>query len=420
MKQKLAQFEQFAQQIFPHEISYLLRENNINDPERLNILYHIAKLANGRDAVVSFDTSIDKRKYSHLKKWIHDKLEKIDVDVFYDWINEIDQKVMLDTITPEEERSLLKIVREYEHCHFYFIKLYEILQNYSHFLLVRLRLKDLQLVQGFLNQYEYAYKYNKLNDENLNKASREIIQNYAQGDKSPISWRSWLSSVLYDEQTQGHMRYMALIRLHFCALCDGDYSGLREHYEYMDGIFDNGQFYSKRILVNYYFNRMLLHTKYEEYRDANRYGYLSIKVKTHDYLLYCNNLSSVLLRQRRPKEALIILRGANSEYKNSNNFYHKTEYVALFMQGLLQQGETKSAIDYGLSFYKAYKKEIFDSRWHIYFSTLLKSLHKGRRYEQIIKIVRQNKLLIKEEALSNNAQSHSQIEHFYNLAMEEL
>lgn len=420
MKPKLINFEHFADTILPHEIGYLMDQNQINDPERLDILSKISIKSSDNKGSLAFDDSIDKRKYSHLKNWINKKLEKIDVDHFHSWLHDLDQKIMQDAIEPDEERQLLKVVSQYQHCHFYFTKLYEILQNYSHFLLVRLRLQDYEVVNQFLSDYEYAYKYNKLADENLHKASSQIVTIYASGSKQNTGWRKWLTEVLYNEQTQGYLRYLALIRLHFCALCDNQYEGLQGHYEYMDRFLAKGEFYSKRILVNYYFNRMLLHAKNEEYKKANHYGRLSIKIKTHDYLLYCNNLSSTLIKQEKYSEALEILKGANKEYKNSNNFYHKTDYVSFFMECLIGQQALKSAQDYGMSFYKAYKKEIFESRWHVFFTTLIKCLYTNEKYKEAIHLINIEKLLQKEEALSGSAKKVSMITHYFELCSEQV
>jgi hypothetical protein len=420
MKPKLISFENFAESILPHEIAYLMDQNQINDPERLNVLGQIAQKYSLPNASISFDKGIDKRKYSHLKNWITQKLEKIDVDHFHSWLHDLDQKIMQDAIAPEEERQLLKMIIQYDHCHFYFTKLYETLQNYSHFLLVRLRLNEYEVVNQFLSEYEYAYKYNKLADENLHKASSQIVKIYASGSKQKTGWRKWLTEVLYNDQIQGYLRYLALIRLHFCALCDNDYEGLQEHYEYMDAFFAEGKFYSKRILVNYYFNRMLLHSKNEDYARANYYGRLSIKIKTHDYLLYCNNLSSTLIKQERFEDAIEILKGANKEYKDSNNFYHKTDYVSFFIECLIGIGERKSAYDYGMSFYKAYRKEIFESRWHVFFTTLVKCLYMNQKYNEVLHLIHIEKLLSKEEALSGSSKKVSLITYYHDLSAQQI
>lgn len=413
MKQKLDSFEKFVSQLLPHETDFLLSESQIIDPERLSILITIAQATHSIDELITLDPTIDRRKYSHLKNWIADKLEKIDVDQFYSWINTIDLKIMQDSIDPAEERQLLKYIKSYQHCHFYFTKFYEVLQNYSHFLLVRLRLKDYNLVSAFLNTYDYSYKYNKLLDDNLHKTSSHIIDIYTQGEKITPLGREWLTDVLYSEQAQGYLRYLALIRLHFCSLCDGQYDHLSEHYEFIGSFFSKGEFYSKRILVNYYFNKMLLHNKFEEYKMANYYGYLSIKVKTHDFLLYSNNLSATLIKQQKYTDALQVLKKANPDYKNSNNFWHKTDYVTFFMECLIGNKELKAAENYGLTFFKAYKKEILESRWYTFFSTLLKALYLQKKYGLLKKLILTEKLLFKEQNLPGSALKVSFIEHYF-------
>ncbi len=61
-----------------------------------------------------YKVSIDKRKYSNLKKWISEKLAAIDVDVYYDWLLEIDRKIMTDTISPREEDALIRLIKGFE------------------------------------------------------------------------------------------------------------------------------------------------------------------------------------------------------------------------------------------------------------------------------------------------------------------
>lgn len=412
MNQKSDRFLQFAKELLPHEVDYLLSQSQLEDPERIKILDQIAQTTRNTATDLQLDRNIDRRKYSHLKSWINHKLDKIDVDQFYSWINDIDLKIMQDSIDPGEERLLLKFILHYQHCHFYFTKIYEVLQNYSHFLLVRLRFKDYERVKKFLNDYDYEYKYNKLLDENLHKTSSLIIDIYTEGEKKSPQGRQWLNEVLYSDQAQGYLRYLALIRIHFCALCDGDYNQLQRHYDYVGSFFSKGEFYSRRILANYYFNKMLLHSKFEDYKMANYYGYMSIKVKTHDYLLYSNNLSATLIKQKKYAEALAVLKEANFNYKTSNNFWHKTDYVTFFMECLIGEKEYKAAENYGMSFYKAYKKEIFDSRWHAFFSTLLKSLFLQRKYGPLRKLALTEKLLIKESNLPPSALKASHIGHF--------
>ncbi|MCB0684735.1 MAG: hypothetical protein KDC32_28035, partial [Saprospiraceae bacterium] len=50
-----------------------------------------------------------------------------------------------------------------------------------------------------------------------------------------------------------------------------------------------------------------------------------------------------------------------------------------------------------------YKKEIFEYRWHIFFSSYLESLIHQSNYRKVLKVVRQNRLLELEKKYQDRA-----------------
>lgn len=88
----------------------------------------------------------------------------------------------------------------------------------------------------------------------------------------------------------GLNRYLAIVRLTLIYFNYREYDRLDKIYDDLDGMMRGGQFYSRRILLNYYANRVMLHSKRNELEKASVYGYLSIRQHSGDYLHYVNNL----------------------------------------------------------------------------------------------------------------------------------
>ncbi len=392
MRKRLNAFSEFAKTILPNEIDFLIASNQLQDEDRLAILERIRSNISQHPPEEAYDLSIDKRTYSHLKNWIVKQLCRNDVDEFYHWISEIDVKIVHDSISPEEERKFLKLIQEYEAPGFYFTRLFEVLQHYSNFLLIRLRYKDHQIVDDLLNSSREAYLRHKGIEEKLREASTDIVKKYNQRGGLP-KWKGWLSDIFEDESVQGYFRYQALIRLHFMDLHAEDNSELLDQYAVMGRYFSQGKFYSKRLLVNYYHNLMLLHHKNRQYEEALQYGYLSTRVATHDFLLHVNNLCDVLVHLKRYEEGLKLLRSASKEARNTNNFFNRVGYVSSMMRCLIGTGNPASAVSYGSSFLGVYKKEIMKYRWFRFFYTFLEALVRAGEFKEVIRVGKKHRLL---------------------------
>ena len=122
MRSKLKVFTAFANSLLPHETQYLLSVQKMEDSTKLEILQQIDHNSHSFPSSSTYDTSIDKRKYSHLKNWIVRQLHAIDVDLHFDWMIELERKINQDMISPSEEKELLKAIRKYEHPTFNFTK----------------------------------------------------------------------------------------------------------------------------------------------------------------------------------------------------------------------------------------------------------------------------------------------------------
>lgn len=403
MRTKLQRFTQFAQTLLPHETQYLLSMQHLEDPIRLQILERLDYNCRQINQFTPFDAEIDKRKYSHLKNWISERLSEVDVDEHLEWIIEMERKVFTDSILPAEEKRLLKAVRHFKSPDFFFAKFYELLQHYRHFLLIRLRYADHQLVDEFLERHKDAFEQSRRINEQLHQATRDIIQQYSDNSAESIQWEKWLDQIFYDERLDGYNRYMALVRLTFISFNYRKLDALEARFDYLDRILSEGKFYSKRILLNYYHLRMLLHARLRETDRAVHYGYLSIRGRTHDYLFYVNNLSAVLLRAGRYQEALVMMRGAIGEIRETKNFYNKIGFVAFYVKSLAFNQMHRNAESYAESFLKAYEREILQYRWHTFFAAYLETLIQQQKYPKILKITEKYRLLEREKRYESRA-----------------
>lgn len=403
MRAKLQKFTAFADTLLPHETTYLLSTQQFQDKVKLSILKLMDHNCKNIRQFTPYDTSIDKRKYSHLKNWINERLAEIDVDVHFEWMSEMERKIITDSIEPGEEKTLIKQIKNYDRLGFYFTKFYELVQQYRHFLLIRMRHAHHKVADDFLQKYKEKYQECKRVNERIHEATQDIVQQYSSQSAHSLHWENWLNEVFYNEELDGMNRYFALVRLTFVYFNYRQFDKLLKQYDYIDDYFAKGIYYSRRILLNYYANRLMLHTKFDEFQRAEYYGYLSVRDKNSDHIHYVNNLSAVLLRQKKYEEALQVMRNAYPEVKNTISFHNRVGFVAFYLKCLIQTNQFKSAENYAESFLRAYKKEIFEYRWHIFFSSYLEALLKQKKFIKVLKVVRKYNLLERERHYKSTA-----------------
>ena len=114
-KIKLKKFTEFANGLLPHETQYLLKIQQFEDEQRLEILKRVDYNCRQIDQKIDYDESIDKRKYSNLKNWILLKLATKDIDEQFAWMSSLEQKINFDRITLDEEKKLLKATRQFQY-----------------------------------------------------------------------------------------------------------------------------------------------------------------------------------------------------------------------------------------------------------------------------------------------------------------
>ena len=417
MKTKLKKFTAFAAEILPHEADYLTSIQQFEDVEKEEILKRVSANAHGQQNKMPFNTSIDKRKYSSLMDWIQKRLDSIDVDSYFQWVNDMDRKVITDAISHEEEKVLLKRIKNYEHPVHNFMKFYELVQNYRHYLLIRLRHKDYQEVNDFVERYKADYDYSKEVNQKLHQATVDIIEQFNLKKGDSRQWEDWLLSLFKNENLDGFNRYMAVVRLTFLYFNSREFEKLREVYDRLDELLARGIFYTRRILYNYYANRLMLHSKFDVLQQAEEYGYLSIRQKNADHVQYLSNFSSILIRRGKIEEALNLLKESFSEVQKSSNFYHKIGFISFYIKCLNLNNQPQRGEMLADSFLRIYKDEILKERWYSFFTAYIQGLIKQEKYDKILQVFKRYNLIAKDEDDRSKSIYLPTIRWYYEIAL---
>ncbi len=366
------------------------------DEERLAIFQVILnRHQNGRQQ--TFDKNIDKRKYSAMMKWMQGQLDKIDVDVFFHWILEVDKWIHTDTFSREESKRLMNYVDSITSTSYYFMRFYELLISYRDYILIRSITVNYERVKHFLDKYEAAYRYGKKINERLNNATVDIIEQSKSQNIASIHWESFLIKTAQDKELDGFTRYKAMVRLSYLYYNYKAYNKLKELLEQFNLELQSSLFYSNRILTNYYNNVSMMYAKMQVYDKAAEFGYYAIRKENADYMLYVNNLCSILLRQGKNEEALRLMEGVNKRTKERASRFNYIGFIGLYIKTLGENNSFKAAANMAESYLESYQKEIFEHRWHVFFSSYFKVLLKLESFRRIISLERKFNLLPKEK-----------------------
>lgn len=416
MKQKLAKFSAFADNLFPHEVHFLASVANFQSIENKEIFDLIIYNIEHRDKPKAFDESIDRRKYSNLKKWMEERLQEADVDQQLLAIQHLEAKVLLDQVDKRTEKEIHKWLQKGLPTHFYFRKIYELAQHYEHFLLIRLREKTAAEVGDYLHAYRDDFANAQEVFNKLQRATADIISQYRNRAESFEGWEEFLNKIVYSERIDGMNQYSAFIRLSLLYFNKGSFQKLKILYDAIDQKFKDGLYYSKRILMNYYANRLLFLSRFSSLDEAEQYGYLSLRYKNADYLFYLTNLGAVLLRQGKSEQALKLLREAFPEMHQSASLHNKIGFIAFYIKCMVDIGRVKDAEDFADSFLKAYHKEVLGGRWHLFFVAYFRSLMIQEKYGRLLYLDKQYKIESRDKANRCNSSYLPTISWYISIA----
>lgn len=396
-KQKLKKFGHYVHNMLPHEAEYLHHRIKFTDPERISIMRQVYQSVCQDMTDSGFDATIDKRKYSKLLLWMQDELDRVDVDLRLQWIIRIHQKILLDVVTPEIDAEIVKQVRRYLPHQYYFRRFYEMLNEYRHYLQIRMRYQSYQRVHDFLERYRLDYQQSRLVHEQIHQATADIVGTSQSSQREAIHWKQWLHDQFNSQNLDGHNRYMCAIRYIFICLRYGMLPELKTVLDQLDTFFDQGHNYSRRLLVNYYDNLLVYYDRARQYEEAKRYGYLSIKTDHPDALIYRNNLVNVLLKCDQYQEALRVIEAADFKIKSTKNMHSVIGFVANHIKCLVRLDRLQEAVNKGRVFLQAYDRQIIKYRWHRYFAAYHGALLSKGMYAEIIKNGKRYSLRDKEQ-----------------------
>lgn len=403
MRNKLSTFSDFANSLYPHETDYLISVQQFSKPDNLKILHLINYNSKNPLNLLPYDITIDKRSYSYIKNWITETLSKADVDLFYDWLLSIERSVMSDSITPDQEKELMEQALLTNPSRYYFIRFYQVMQHYRDYLMVRNRIRFYVQVTQYLESYSANYvKAMNLNNE-MNKAAERIVNQIAADDKEFLRWERLLKEIYFDQSLDGYTRYRAAVRLTILYYTNREFERLSSIYEHLDNQFRTSLYYSKRILANYYHNRAMMHSKLNELDIAEKYGFLSIRQKNSDFLFYVVSLCGILLSKGKSAKALRMMTESIPELKNTNSFHSKIGFASFYIKTLTANDQNDKAVSYGSTFFEGYKKEIFEYRWHLFFSSFFKALIRAEKYPKVVSLSRRYRLIAKEREYMGKA-----------------
>lgn len=417
MKEKLKKFNSFAASLLPHEIRYLLSIQRFQDEEKQVILQKVSDNVLASNDDHNYDTSVDKRKYSYIQRWIKNELDKIDVDNKYLWISRMLQDILLDRISSEDEATIVKSLSAFSNKSYYFTKHYEMLIEFRQYLLIRKRYSEYKKVDSFVSDYTYDYQRSMLINQQMDQATKEImgLENKSIVDKE--RWEKWLRDTFRNEHLDGSNRYLAFVRLSFYYLNRNQLNKLEDTYNSVQSFFENGQYYSRRLLLNFYDNSLVLYDRKKDYDTAIYYGKLSIKGDGPDQLLYFNNFINILLKQDKYDEALSWINYKSYKISNYKDSYSVIGYVSNYVRCLSKTNYVQHALNKAKVFWDNNKAEIMEYRWHRFLSAYIEALLINEDFQKIIKLVKRYKLIPLEQKGIKNGQPISRtIEAMYILA----
>ena len=395
-KIKLKKFIHFSESILPNEAKYLLKIQQLKDAEKKEILGLLLENSLVENQPKPFSTLIDKRKYSYIKNWAEKRLARIDVDVTLEWLIDLKKKILTDAIASEDEKMFLKHIVHYKKVDFNFKNLYELAKEYKPYLLVRMRYRDHKTLANFIEQYKNHYKKAKEIEDKLYTATTEITSQYTLNNTETKFWEKWLYKVFTTKEIDGRNRYQAFVLLAFMYTNYNKTEKLRVLFDLIDVYFSEGELYSKRLLCNYYANRVLMHSKQNELNKAEYFAQLSIKQQNNDTLMYLNNFVAILLKRDKFKEASNLLKDHEDFYTDSHNYHHKIGYISYQIRTLVETNNVKLAENKAKIFLSNYKKEIFEQRWHHFFTSYFSALISQEKYTELLKLANKYNLVLKE------------------------
>jgi hypothetical protein len=104
------------------------------------------------------------------------------------------------------------------------------------------------------------------------------------------------------------------------------------------------------------------------------------------------------------------------EMKNTNSMYSRIGFVSVYLRSLNKNKMYAEAESYGDTFLAAYKKEIFNYRWHIFFCAYFQAFLKQENYVKLISLEKRYNLVQREKEFIGKARYIPTILWYQSLA----
>ena len=231
----------------------------------------------------------------------------------------------------------------------------------------------------------------------MNNAAVDIIRQHTNSKGDSIQWEGFLMETFSNKSIDGFTRYKAIVRITYVYYNYRLFYKLKSIYEDFDREIQTKQFYSKRILANYYSNRAMMHSMLRETDLAEKYAFMSVRQKNADYLFYLTKLGNILILANKNKMALDIMIQNISELKSTNSMYNRIGFISTYLKTLYKNKMYAKAESFGDTFLAAYSKEIFNFRWHLFFCAYFQILLKQEKYSKLISIEKKFNLVTMEK-----------------------
>tara|TARA_Y100000782_G_scaffold112941_1_gene144387 strand:+ start:13088 stop:14458 length:1371 start_codon:yes stop_codon:yes gene_type:complete len=402
MKIKLARFEEFADRLYPSEVEYVLNNNQFTDAELFNILSTIQKRVNQPEANIGFDTRINPRKYSKLIKSFESKLNKIDVDKYYTWINTFNFQVTTDAIPPEEQTRVLAEIRSFDPSRYHADVFYQAMENYKTYLIMRGRTKDLSIVKDFLVKHRVSYDLNRSMLTHIETLTEQIVLEQQQQRKQEIDLTKIedMLTLFRNENLSKKTRYMALLAYIMYHINHADVEKLVAPITELENAIHNGEFYSPRLLANFYANKLLILNSLGDQQGAAFCGLQSIKHYTEDYLYYLNNYTTVLIHLDQCRKALDQMKETFEVFKKSRNLNHRMVFISNYCRCLNESKKFTNTVRLMRNYLEEFKEHTLEHRWNYFFRTYLYGLIMSNQNSIVLRLNRKYKLVEREENMN--------------------
>ncbi|HKL02742.1 MAG TPA: hypothetical protein VJ911_03670 [Cryomorphaceae bacterium] len=392
---KLKKFKAFADSLFPSEVAYVESNNDFQDPELVSILRSLKTHVTRDPSRVVFDPSIDPRKYSRMIGNFENKLQKIDVDYYYGWISIINHEITTDAISPRQQTRIIKEMEAFEPDWFHMGSFYRLVKHYEGYLLMRYREKDYHTVTEFLEKYREKYNENETTAARIRELSRVIV--FGDAQKVATEELNWLREVFETVSISKKTRYSAFLAYLMFHINTRVFEKLPALVQQLEEAIYHGDFYSRRILANFYANKLLVLNYAGKYEEAAFCGFQSIKHHTEDYLYYLNNYSSVLMHLNRFEDAIVNMKASLALYRETRDRNRRLIFISNYSRCLNQVKNYRKSVRLCGQFLDEMDQQIISLRWHYFFRMYFTALFQLDSCEQIIRLERKYRLVDREK-----------------------